>query len=63
MEKAITTNKFATEVKASIVNPSHEPESTDLGHFTFRDRVVLSVPQRCGKYQIKLAVKVASNIL
>jgi hypothetical protein len=36
--EATTTNKFATEVNASITNPSHKPNREDLSCFIFRDK-------------------------
>ena len=42
--EATTIDKFATEVKASIINPSHEPERHDLGWFTIQDNL-LYVPK------------------
>ena len=38
--EATTTDKFATEVKASITNPSHEPKRFDLAHFTIQDNLL-----------------------
>ena len=38
--EATTTDKFATEVKASITNPSHEPKRPDLARFTIQDNLL-----------------------
>ena len=38
--KATTIDKFATEVKASITNPSHEPKRPDLARFTIQDNLL-----------------------
>ena len=42
IEEATTTEKFATEVKASITNPSHEPKRPDLARFTIQDNLLIS---------------------